>query len=191
MHKENIDTPQESDINRAIDKQIISLTQRANNIITEYWVWTDDANQSLRAAKKQAAKSGDSDDIKRKRYSNIGPRIEKSKTTSGGGTDFKPRIVWSVYPNTPVRRMPGSTDKGTKFSQFSTRIKMTNNSEYRLSTLAKYSVGWNTQKIIETEKKLMPIREKIEALHKARVAINKVPKRINRIAKKYEDFSHA
>ncbi|MCP3896006.1 MAG: hypothetical protein GY706_15460 [Bacteroides sp.] len=53
------------------------------------------------------------------------------------------------------------------------------------------SAGWDAPKIIETEKKLMPIRERIEALHKARITVNKVPKRINRIANKYEEYSHA
>lgn len=190
MQHETKDLIQAIEVNNALDAEIDKLTNQAENIINDYWFWTDEANQSLRAAKAQAKKNGDKEGVDKKRFANIGPRIEKSKTTSIVGTGFKPRIVWSVYPNTTVRRKPGTTDKGTKFSQFSTRIKMSNNSEYRLSTLVKYSVGWNTQKVIETEKKLMPIREQIEALHKARVTISKVPKRINRIANKYEEYSH-
>ena len=180
-----------TDVMNEIDAEITELTNQADRIISEYWIWADDANQSIRAARAQAKKSGDVEGVFDKKYSNIGPRIEMSKTTSGGGDCVKPRIVWSLYPNTTVRRIPRETAKGIKFSQFATRIKMSNNSEYRLSTLAKHSVGWNAQKIIETEKKLMPLREQIEALHKARVTINKVPKRINRIAKKYEEYSHA
>lgn len=180
-----------TEVRNGIDSEIAELTEQAERIIADYWVWVSEANQSIRSARAQAKRNGDSEGVLNKKYSNIGPRIEKSKTTSGGGDYVKPRIVWSLYPNTAVRRMPGETARGVKFSQFGTRIKMSNNSEYRLSTLARYSVGWNAQKIIETEKKLMPIREQIEALHKARVAINKVPKRIHRIAKKYEEYSHA
>lgn len=191
MYAEHEEVTSKNDINLIIDEMIVDLVNQAHHIISEYWIWTDDANQSLKDAKRQAKQIGDDGGVTEKKYSNIGPRVEKSKTTSGGGNEFKPRIVWSVYPNTPIRRIPGSTDKGTKYSQFSKRIKMSNNSEYRLATLANYSAGWNAQKIIETEKKLMPIREQIEALHKARVIIKKVPKRINRITKKYEEFSHA
>lgn len=191
MHNENLHDSSSDTINGIIDEKIEQLVNEASLIISSYWVWTDNANQSIRSAKEQAKKRGDTDDILKRRYSNIGPRIEKSKTTYGSRETNKPRLVWCFYPNEPIRRRAGKSANGVKFTQFATRIKMSNNSEYSVSTLLKYGVGWNAQKIIETEKKLMPIREQIEALHKARVTISKVPKRINRIAKKYEEYNHA
>ena len=129
--------------NKTIDEQIEVLVQQADSIITDYWVWIDNANQSLKQARHQAAKNGDKDGVIKKRYSNIGPRIEKVTAGTSGEQYVRRKINWVVFPNDAIRRVPGKTKSGVKFAQFSKRVKPGSNGEYKLSTLARISSGWD------------------------------------------------
>jgi hypothetical protein len=172
-----------------IAKATEQCLEQAEEIIAEYWVWVDKSNKALRAAKSQAHSVGDTVGISSKKMAYTGPRIEKMQSGTGASKQIKPRIIWCFYPFNNIRRKSGAPKKNTsvKFSQMGERIKMTSNKEYSHSSLVRRSVGWDAAKIITTEKKLMPIRERLEALSNARVVLSKVDKRINRINQRYAE----
>ncbi|MBE1299711.1 MAG: hypothetical protein GJ680_07375 [Alteromonadaceae bacterium] len=181
-----------------LQKNIELLVAQATNIISGDWDWMHEENHNMARLNKQllqekqeAANLKDHHRVallekrlRESRRTNIGPRLEKIRTTNGdGSTDEKYRPIWQAYPYSPKRTnsIAGKT--------IGVRIKMTNNHEYRLSTLGTASASWDYPKIIETEKLLMPIREKLSALHKAKVELRKCKRRVVRITKKYQQES--
>ncbi|MFT5715849.1 MAG: hypothetical protein ACI9T7_000022 [Oleiphilaceae bacterium] len=166
--------------------------EQAEEIIAEYWMWVAKSNKALKQAKSQAHSSGDTTGVKAKKMAYTGPRIEKMQSGSGSNKRVKPRIIWCFYPYSDMRLKSGTpkANSAVKFSQMGQRIKMTSNKEYSQSSLVRRSVGWDASKMLKTEMKLMPIRERLEALNKARVELSKVDKRINRITKLYVEQTY-
>jgi hypothetical protein len=189
-------THKEDEVMKGALKAIHNTTQQcleqAEEIIAEYWMWVDESNKALKQAKSQAHSSGDSLGVKVKKAAYTGPRIEKMQSGSGSNKRIKPRIIWCFYPYSDMRLKSGSPkgNKAVKFSQMGQRIKMTSNKEYSQSSLIRRCVGWDASKMLKTEMKLMPIRERLEALNKALVELTKVGKRIKRITNLYMEKTY-
>lgn len=171
----------------AIDASIEKCVEEADQIIGDYWIWVQKGNQAISEARAQAKKNGQ-DQNEPKGYAYTGPRIEIVQ--SGTGQQKKPKhtIIWSYYKREGIRTKSGESNN-VRFSQMGKRIKMTANKEYNFSTLIKFSVGWDAKRMLETEKRLMPIREKLESLHKAKVELRKLNRRVNRILNKHTEES--
>jgi hypothetical protein len=153
-------------------KRIEMLCNEAKQIIGDYWVYVQESNDTLKADKKVGER------VKDKMIS-FGPRLEKM--SSGKYTKYNPN--WVHYPYSAKRA------KSKKAAQYGERIKTTANGEYKLSTLLRYSVGRDSTKIVDTEKRLMVIREKLEMFHIVIVSSDRRDKRISRITGVYNEVT--
>lgn len=151
-------------IREIIEKRKQSLIREAEQIVGAYWSWVEESNEGLRQDKKVGERLDE-------RLINVGPRLEKRP--SGKYTKYIPN--WVYYPYNPRR------SSSPKAARLGVRIKPTSNNEFKLSTLLKYTSVADREKIVATEKQILPIREQLEMYHKIIVDIDRREKRLTRI----------
>ena len=162
--------PAEAELRDAALEKIEELRLQAEQIVGEYWAFVEESNAALKKDKKTGER------LKEKAIS-FGPRLEKMP--SGKYTKYVPN--WVYYPYNERRT------KSQKSARLGERVKLGPNKEYNLGTLLRYASGRDDTKILNTEKELMVIRERLEMFHEIIVLIDRKTNRINRIANKYEE----
>ena len=162
--------PAEAELRDAALEKIEELRLQAEQIVGEYWAFVEESNTALKRDKKIGER------LKEKAIS-FGPRLEKMP--SGKYTKYVPN--WVHYPYNERRA------KSQKSARLGERVKLGPNKEYNLRTLLRYATGRDDAKILDTERELMVIRERLEMFHEIIVLIDRKTRRINRIANKYQE----
>ena len=150
--------------------RIEKLKSDAESLVAQYWVWVQENNSGLKADQQNGLRL-------RERQVNFGPRLESRLS----GRYVKHVPTWTLY------RYSGMRTRSAKSAKYGERIKMNVNKEYTLSSLLKYSTVSDRRKIIETETKLMAIREQLEMYHEMIVSMDRRAKRIERILNKHKE----